>query len=108
MRGLGEFERSILLAILRLRENAYGMTIWKDIRERTGKDVAIGAVYTVLTRLEHKGFVSSWTGEPTPERGGRRKRYFKIEAPGARALNESMRAIDNMAEGLGDLIPARG
>ncbi len=86
---LGEFEQAVLLAILRLRDNAYGVTIRRDISERTGRDVSFGAVYATLERLEAKGFVSSRFGEPTPERGGKRKRYFRVEAPGQRALSEA-------------------
>jgi PadR family transcriptional regulator, regulatory protein PadR len=97
---LGEFEQHVLAALLRLRDNAYGVTIRREIAERTGRDVAIGAVYATLDRLERKGFVSSRAGEPTPERGGRAKRYFKVEAPGVRALNESYRMSDRMRDGL--------
>jgi PadR family transcriptional regulator PadR len=97
---LGEFEQHVLAAILRLRDNAYGVTIRREIAERTGRDAAIGAVYATLDRLERKGFVSSRAGEPTRERGGRAKRYFKIEGPGTKALNESYRMSDRMREGL--------
>jgi DNA-binding PadR family transcriptional regulator len=97
---LGQFEEFILLALMRLRENAYGVTIRREIAERTGRDVSVGAVYTTLERLERKGYVSSWIGEATAERGGRAKRYFKIEAPGARALSEVTRAAARLAEGL--------
>ena len=97
---LGEFEQHVLAALLRLRDNAYGVTIRREIAERTGRDVTIGAVYATLDRLERKGLVSSRAGEPTRERGGRAKRYFKIEGPGAKALNESYRMSDRMREGL--------
>jgi len=97
---LGEFEQHVLAAVLRQRGNAYGMTIRREIAERTGRDVSIGAVYATLDRLEQKGFVRSRTGEATPERGGRAKRYFQIGAPGVRALEESRRASDRMLEGL--------
>src|SRR5438105_15966235 len=96
---LGQFEELMLMATVRLGEKAYGVTIRKEIAERTGRDVSIGAVYTTLDRLERKGYVSSRTGEPTPERGGRAKRYFKIEAPGATALNESREVAARMLEG---------
>ena len=86
---LGEFEQCVLLATHQLHENAYGMTVRREIAERTDREVSIGAVYTTLDRLERKGFVKSWRGEPTPERGGRAKRYFKIQAPGIRALKRS-------------------
>jgi PadR family transcriptional regulator PadR len=97
---LGQFEELILLALVRLRENAYGVTIRKEIAERTGRDVSVGAVYTTLERLERKGYISSRTGEATPERGGRTKRYFRLEAPGARALNYAREAVGRMVEGL--------
>jgi DNA-binding PadR family transcriptional regulator len=93
---LGRFEELVLLALVRLRENAYGVTIRREIAERTGRDVSFGAVYTTLERLQTKGYVSSRIGEPTPERGGRAKRYFRIEAPGIRALNETRETVVRM------------
>ena len=98
--NLGEFEQIALLALMRLRANAYGASIRQEIAERTGRDVSIGAVYTTLERMERKGFVSSARGEPTPERGGRAKRYYKIEAPGEHALQKSRETMDRMWEGL--------
>jgi PadR family transcriptional regulator, regulatory protein PadR len=92
----GRFEEIVLLALVRLREDAYGVTIRRDIAERTGSDVSFGAVYTTLERLERKGYVKSRVGEPTPERGGRAKKYFRIEAPGIRALNETREMVANM------------
>jgi DNA-binding PadR family transcriptional regulator len=97
---LGEFEQIIVLALLRLRNNAYGMTIRREIEKRTGRQVSIGAVYSTLDRLEQKGYVSSQQGGPTAERGGRAKRYFKIEAGGEKALRESRRAVSAMTSGL--------
>ena len=93
---LGQFEELVLRALLRLRENAYGVPIRREIAVRTGRDVSVGALYTTLDRLERKGYVSSHRGDPTPERGGRAKRYFKIEAPGIRALNHSLDTIARM------------
>ncbi len=98
--NLGEFEQIVLLALIRLRANAYGTSIRQEIAERTGRDVSVGAVYTTLERMEQKGFVSSARGAPTPERGGRAKRFYKIEAPGARALQRSRETMDRMWEGL--------
>jgi DNA-binding PadR family transcriptional regulator len=98
--NLGEFEQLVLLALIRLRENAYGMPIRREIADRTERDVSVGAIYTTLDRLEAKGFVSSHKGSPTPERGGRAKRYFKIEAPGLRALNQSRQTLERMWDGL--------
>jgi DNA-binding PadR family transcriptional regulator len=97
---LGPFEELLLMALVRLRENAYGATIRREIAARTGRDVSIGAVYTALDRLQRKGYVSSRIGEPTPERGGRAKRYFRIEGPGEIALNTMRETTARMMEGL--------
>jgi len=93
---LGEFEKLVLLALLRLGEKAYGVPIRREIAERAGRDYSIGAVYTTLDRLQAKGYVTSRLGDPTPERGGRAKRYFTIEAPGIRALNHSRDTVARM------------
>ena len=97
---LGEFEQLVLLALVRLRDNAYGMTIRQELQKRTGRDVAIGAVYATLTRLEEKGYALSRLAPPTPERGGRAKRYFVISAPGVAALNQSRQASEKMWSGI--------
>jgi PadR family transcriptional regulator len=97
---LGQFEQCVLLAVLRLHENAYGMTIRRELQERTGRPTSLGAVYTTLSRLETKGYVSSWVGDPTPERGGRAKKFFKIEAAGAAALKQAHQAYTTLATGL--------
>jgi len=93
---LGDFERIVLLALVGLRENAYGVTIRREIEERAGRKVSYGALYTTLDRMEAKGYVSSRVGEPTQARGGRAKKYFRIEAPGIKALNETRDTIANM------------
>lgn len=105
--ALGEFEHMVLLAILRLGEGAYGVRILEEIRERTGRDVARAAVYIALRRLEKKGYVESWVGEPTPERGGRAKRYFRVGAEGMSQLRESHYALSRMREGLEPLLEAQ-
>src|SRR5947208_3133453 len=87
----GEFEEIILLAIARLGDNAYGVTIRRTVEEVAERPTSIGAVYTTLERLEQKGLISSRQGEKTPERGGRAKRYFRLEATGERALQEADR-----------------
>jgi DNA-binding PadR family transcriptional regulator len=97
---LGEFEQLVLLALVRLGDGAYGMTVRREIDERTGRDASIGAVYATLDRLEAKGLVRSSLGEPTPERGGRAKRCFTISAEGLRALRRSQQALGRMLEGL--------
>jgi PadR family transcriptional regulator len=83
---LGEFEELVLLAILKLREGAYGTTIRDALEEATGRSISVGALYATLDRLERKGFVKSWQGEATAERGGRAKRYFDIELSGKQVL----------------------
>lgn len=97
---LGEFEQVVLLAILRAGEEAYGVTIRHEIADGARRDVTLAAVYKTLTRLEDKGLVTAWVGEPTPERGGRRKRYYALSAAGRRALRQSVDAIRRMAQGL--------
>jgi PadR family transcriptional regulator, regulatory protein PadR len=99
-RLLGGFESLLLLAILRQGENAYGVTIRQELLDRAGKEVAIGAIYTGLDRLEQKGFVESRFGDPTPERGGRAKRYYQVTASGLSALNETQRAVQSLLEGI--------
>jgi DNA-binding PadR family transcriptional regulator len=98
-RLLGGFENLLLLAILRLDDRAYGVAIRQELIARAEKDVAIGAIYTGLDRLEQKGFVKSWSGEPTPERGGRAKKFYRVTAQGKRALREMHRAIHRLSLG---------
>lgn len=92
---LGNLELMVLLALLRI-DNAYGVPISHEIRKRTGRDVAIGSVYAALERLERKGLVSSALGDPSPERGGRAKRYFQITAKGTRDVRDAQRMLANM------------
>ena len=99
---LGSLEQIILLALMRLDGNAHGMIVRREIEKRTGRNISIGAVYATLERLETKGYVSSFTGEPTPERGGRAKRIFRVEAAGKRALQISEQTIRSMTAGLRD------
>ena len=98
--ALGEFEQSLLLAIVHLGENAYGVTIRQEIEARTGREVAIGALYTSLSRLEDKGYVRSTMSDPTPQRGGRSKRHFTLNTAGAAALRQSRERLDRMWAGL--------
>jgi DNA-binding PadR family transcriptional regulator len=97
---LGEFEQIVLAALLRLGENAYGMAVRREIEERATRQTSIGAVYATLERLESKGYVSSYEGDPTPERGGRAKRFFRIESDGMRVLRESQETMRRMMAGL--------
>ena len=99
-RLLGGFENLLLLAILRLDDRAYGVTIRQELLDQAKKDVAVGAIYTGLDRLEQKGFVKSWTGEPTPERGGKAKKFYRVTAQGKIALNETHRALNRLSHGL--------
>ena len=98
--SLGELEHIILLALIRLKESAYGVMIREEIAERTGRDISYGAIYTALERLERKGFVTARLGEATPERGGRAKKYFRIDAPGILALKNSRAVIEQMWDGV--------
>jgi DNA-binding PadR family transcriptional regulator len=97
---LGEFEQLVLLGLLRLGEQAYGVTIRQEIERRTGRDVSIGSVYTTLDRLERKGYLRSWKGVPTPERGGRRKKHYALEPAGEQALSGSWESVRRMAAGI--------
>jgi PadR family transcriptional regulator PadR len=97
---LGSLEHIILLALAGLDESAHGMIVRREIEERIGRNLSIGAVYATLERLEAKGYVSSFTGEPTPERGGRAKRLFRVEAAGKRALVVSDQTLRRTTAGL--------
>ena len=100
---LGEFEQLVLLALIRVGEGAYGMTVRREIEDRAARDVSIGAVYATLDRLEEKGLVKSHLGDGTDARGGRPKKCFRITGAGAKALERSQEAVRQMLEGL----PAR-
>jgi DNA-binding PadR family transcriptional regulator len=95
---IGEFEELVLIAIQSLREQAYGVRIGDAIEEATGRSVSVGALYTTLTRLEEKGLISSWMGEATAARGGRAKKYFRIEAPAKLALNQTEASRKRLAK----------
>ena len=97
---LGEFEQIVLLAILRLGDEAYGVPIRREIERRTGRALTVGALYRTLDRLQDKGYVSSAFSDPTPERGGRSKRYFTVRPAGLQALRASREALTAMWEGL--------
>ena len=97
--GLGEFEQFVLLAILHLGGESYAVPIVDEIERRTGRSVSRPAVYVTLRRLEKKGYVCSWMGDPTPERGGKPRRHVKLEADGRRALREARRAAEQMWQG---------
>lgn len=100
---LGEFELMVMLVLIRLGEDAYGVPIGRAIEESSGREVALGSVYAALERLEHKGFVSSKIGDPTPERGGRAKRYFRVTNAGLRQVRRTRRALISLWRGLPQL-----
>jgi len=97
--GMGEFQRVVLLSIHHLCGQGYAVSIGDEIKRRTGKQVSLGAIYATVDRLERKGFVSSRKGDPTPERGGKPKRFYRIEAPGERMLHEARLLDDRMWAG---------
>ena len=99
-RALGEFEQLILFAVLELGADAYGASIGRLIEDRTGRDVAAGAIYTALDRLAGRGMVTATVGDPTPERGGRRRKHYRLEPAGADALRRSVDVIRAMSDGL--------
>ena len=102
--SLGEFEQVVLLAALRLGDEAYAVSIRQEIESRTGRSVSRGAIYVTLDRLEKKGLLKSRLADPTAERGGRAKRYYEIKPVGMIALRDSWFALRKMWEGLGPLV----
>ena len=103
-KSLGEFEQIVLLAVLRLGDDAYGVTVLNEIAARTGRNPAPGALYTTLHRMEDKGLVTFRDGAPTPERGGRAKRFVQVTDEGRKALASAQAAYRSLMEGL-DLLP---
>lgn len=97
---IGDFEQRILFALVHLGSDAYGVTIRDEIEARTGRAVSAGALYTALDRLEKRGLVNSRLGDPTPQRGGKRKRLYTVEPAGERALAEIYESMRLMANGL--------
>lgn len=98
--SVGAFEQLVLAALLRLGDEAYGMAVRQEIAARTGRDVAIGAVYATLDRLEEKGFAQSRTGAGTPERAGKARRFYAITGAGEQALCDAVRQLGRMVKGL--------
>jgi len=97
---LGDFEQLVLFGVLRLEDEAYGAAIRQEIHARSGRDVSINAVYTTLDRLEGKGLLRSWVGEPTPQRGGRRRKCYALRPAGVAAARQAYRAFTAMTVGL--------
>ena len=107
--AIGDFEQRILFALVRLGPDAYGVTIRRAIEDRTGRSISPGALYTALARLEKRGLVASRLGDPTPERGGKRKRLYTVQPAGERALARIYESLRQMASGVsGRLRPAKG
>ncbi|HEU4620336.1 MAG TPA: helix-turn-helix transcriptional regulator [Gammaproteobacteria bacterium] len=102
--NLGEFEQIVLLAILRLNDQAYGVTIRREIQAHTERNTTPGALYTTLDRLEQKGFVASRLGDPTPERGGRAKRFYVVSPAGREAVERAQRSYRSLMDGLRILV----
>ena len=100
---LGNFELMLLLALLRLDEDAYGVTIAQELEERTGREVVVASVYATLDRLQDRGLVASSLGDSTPERGGRAKRYFRITGAGLREVREARKSLMKLWDGLPQL-----
>ena len=103
--SLGDFEQLVMLALLRLGEGAYGMTVRREIEDRTGREVSLGAIYATLDRLETKAMVRSSLGGGGQERRGRAKRFFVVEEAGLAALRASLTASDRMRAGIAGLEP---
>jgi DNA-binding PadR family transcriptional regulator len=101
--ALGHFELMVMLAVLRVGEDAYGVPVARELEETTSRDVFLGSVYAALDRLETKGLVSSSIGEPTAERGGRAKKYFKVTAKGLREVRDTQRTLVKLWKGVPDL-----
>ena len=98
---LGELEQIVLLTLLRLGEDAYGVSIRQEIEACTGRSLTPGTIYPTLDRLERKGLVRSYLGEATPERGGRAKRYFALETAGLEAVRRSQQMLAALSDGVG-------
>lgn len=97
---IGDFEQLILFALVRLGADAYGVSIRGDIEKRTGRTVSAGALYTALDRMEQRGLVASRLGDPTPQRGGKRKRLYTLQPAGERALARAYESLRLMANGV--------
>jgi PadR family transcriptional regulator, regulatory protein PadR len=97
---LGELELMVLIAVVRLGGDAYGVPISKELLNLAGREVALGSIYAALDRIERKGFATSLLGDPTPERGGRSKRYFRVTPAGIRAIRMTRTALANLWNGI--------
>lgn len=100
---LGEFELMVLLVLIRLGDDAYGVPICHEIEKRSGREAALGSVYAALERLEEKGLVTSRLGESTAVRGGRAKRFFRVTVQGVRSVRQTQRVLESLWRGLPEL-----
>jgi PadR family transcriptional regulator PadR len=105
--SLGTLELATLLAVVRLRDKAYGLAIKRDLAARTGRDYSVGALYTTLQRLEDKGLLTSRHSDPLPVRGGRSRRHFTLTGAGARALRQAERHATSIWAGIGKQLRPR-
>lgn len=97
---LGELEQVVMLATLRLGDDGYGVSIQDAVHRSTGRDLTLGTIHKTLVRLEDKGLIASRMGEPSPHRGGRRKRHYRVTAAGRKTLKASIATIRRLAAGL--------
>jgi len=102
--NLGEFEQVVLLAVLRLGDAAYAVTVREEIERRTGRRVSRGSIYVTLDRLETKGYLKSWLAEPTAVRGGRAKRFYTLRPRAVALLRDSRRALLQMWRGVDEVL----
>jgi DNA-binding PadR family transcriptional regulator len=100
METLGELEQLVILAVLQIGDEAYGVPVQQAIEHRARRQLTLGTIYKTLSRLEAKGFVGSRVGEPTAERGGRAKRFYSVTAAGRRAVRQSLATLRRMSSGL--------
>ncbi len=100
---LGEFELMVMLALVRLGDDAYGVPISRELEKHRGRDVSVGSVYAALERLERKGLVASSLGDPTPERGGRAKRYFQVTREGLQQIRATRHLLTRLWRRLPEL-----
>lgn len=105
---LGEFEQLAVLSVMRLGNEAYGARIQEELEKTAGREASISAIYITLTRLEEKGMVSSWMGHPTSVRGGKAKRFFRVEPAGVAAMNEARMRLLSMWDGLEEELEGAG
>jgi DNA-binding PadR family transcriptional regulator len=107
---LGELEQLLLMALVRRGGEASGIDLREEVSERTGRTVLPGAVYTIMERLRGRGLVTTFTGDTTPARGGRRRKYYRLSPAGEAALSDAYRQVERMADGIEDRLrrPSEG